>query len=363
MDIVFDILNSKSAYGRFSKSPLRPDNMAEQRKNYDNFRKYILSIQDSSGQPLYRGRRKTFIVGFINTFHAVLMLAEELFSSGLKYLPTFRISQDFIETLFSKIRRMGGHNSNPTCVLFKAALKKLLCKQFVQGSNSANALEADSNSGIFSLKWSKRTAPVPTVSDISLSNDLVEKLQHLETSTSNIVRDNIVTYVAGYVVRSLLGSVKCEACAEALVGKRGNCVFDHDYQSYSYKSTQLLNIKDRGGLVAASQSVNDIIKRCESIMERYVDQKFLRKDNHINLLVALLFRSVIVENPTLLFTHSCELGEGSLDHSKQLIREIARKYFDIRIKHYVKHYNKTVIHGSKGKDRSKLSRLVIFKHL
>ena len=44
------------------------------------------------------------------------------------------------------------------------------------------------------------------------------------------------------------------------------------------------------------------------------------------------------------------------------VREIARKYFDIRIEHYVKHNNKTVIHGSKGKDQSKLSGLGVFKH-
>lgn len=68
------------------------------------------------------------------------MLADDLFTEGiLSYLPTFRISQDFIETLFSKIRRMGEHNTNPTALGFKNTLRNLLAKQAISASNCGNS--------------------------------------------------------------------------------------------------------------------------------------------------------------------------------------------------------------------------------
>ena len=88
------------------------------------FRDYLLSLHNANQQPLHISKRKTLVVGFVCTFDAVLRLADELFAEQwLTYFPTFRISQDFIETLFSKTRCMGGHNNNPSAVAFRSALR------------------------------------------------------------------------------------------------------------------------------------------------------------------------------------------------------------------------------------------------
>ena len=103
------------------------------------FRDYLLSLHDANQQPLHVSRRKTFVVGFICTFDAVLRLADELLAEQrLPYFPTVRISQDFKETLFSKICCMGEHNNNPSAVAFRPALRSLLTKQFISSSKSAN---------------------------------------------------------------------------------------------------------------------------------------------------------------------------------------------------------------------------------
>lgn len=362
MDRAFDCLNSKSAYGKWNKSPLRPDNITKVTAIFQEFKDYLLTLQDSSKQPLYATRRKTFIIGFVCTFQSVLMLANELFAEGLKYFPTFRISQDFIETLFSKIRRMGGHNTNPTAPLFKAALRKLLCKQSIDASSSANAIECDTNSGIFSLEWSKRRSPLCSNTDTEMPDELVAKLQSLSLS-NNVHKDNIVTYIAGYVVRSLSGKVKCDNCLSQLISASNADYGDHKYATTKNANSSLLvNVKDRGGLVHPSEAVVSILNRCEQVLILYLDRKFMLKDNVAELLMALVFRSFIEDRPKVLFNHTCELEEGSIDHSKQLIRDIALKFIDIRLKYYVKRFNKIVVQEGKGKERTNLSRLVIFKH-
>lgn len=347
---------------------MRPENLNSKRESYETFKTYLLSLQSANGQPLFRSRRKTFIVGFVNTFCAVIMLADDLFSLELTYFPTFRISQDFIETLFSKIRRMGGCSSNPTPVLFRSALKKLLCKQAVNSSKSANSVETDGTSGLFSLIWSKRSAPMPVDADsLSVPDD---KLQSQPFPANNIVKDNIIAYVAGYVVRSLRGSVKCGHCSVQLIEARVRGLGDHGYvERYGIDGipdaqNQLLKIKDRGGLIMASQAVVSVCRRCEGILEMHLDTKFLRRASPAEVLVILLFRNLMEDQPlrSVFDDRRCEVEEGNLGHSKQLIRVIALKYFDIRIKHFVKCFNKVVIQGGKGKDRSNLSRLVIFKH-
>lgn len=45
---------------------------------------------------------------------------------------------------------------------------------------------------------SVQTAPVPSDSP-ALNVDVVEKLQLLQLDSSNLIKDNIVTYITGYV--------------------------------------------------------------------------------------------------------------------------------------------------------------------
>ena len=45
---------------------------------------------------------------------------------------------------------------------------------------------------------SVQTAPVPSDS-LALNVDVVEKLQLLQLDSSNLIKDNIVTYITGYV--------------------------------------------------------------------------------------------------------------------------------------------------------------------
>lgn len=339
-----------------------PGRMAEIRDVFEEFKEYLLSLRDPNHQLLHTTRRKTFIIGFVCTFQAVIQLAEELFTLGYNYFPTFRVSQDFIETLFSKVRRMGGHNNNPTSLGFRSALRKLLTKQSITASKFANCLDCDSSTGVFSLEWSKRTTPTSTYVEAEIPNEFLAKLASLSTA-SNVHKDNILRYVAGYLVRKLEGKLNCHDCAQALLGNSIQSLSDHPYYSQS-QSSKLLQVKDRGGLLAASDSVYHIVKRCEQIFNAYVCKSFISKyRNASKVLVALFMRSIIEDKPVVFFRHSCSVESGAPDHQSQLIRKLAESFVNIRLHHFCKLYNRTVVERGSGSDRGRLNRLIIFKHL
>ena len=67
----------------------------------------------------------------------------------IHYVLGYKLGQDHIETLVSKIRSQGRFNNNPDVVQFVAALKSLLVKTEITPSCNANCLEmCDTNGGI-----------------------------------------------------------------------------------------------------------------------------------------------------------------------------------------------------------------------
>ena len=338
---------------------LHQENMADIQEVLAELKEYLLSLDDHNGNPLYCSQRKTFIVGFSWTSEAVVRLARDLFSENFTYFPTFWVSQDHIETLFSKIRRMGGHNNNPTSVAFTSALRNLLAKQPIVASKSANSLDCDSTTGVFTLEWSKRVSAFEQIDMLDV-DDLSHKLRSIMSSSE--LKSNILYYIAGYIVRSLRGKLKCENCAQQLVKPVGIFNSDHSYYSTCVGNGALLNVKDWGGLVRPSDQVFHVVERCEAVLLCYLSKNFLSRRYSKSLLLALFTRSHVEDRPTKFFRHSCDLVEGQLDHTQQLTREISSRYIEIRLKHFSKQYNHLVVEKGKGSERFIHNRLVIFKH-
>ena len=199
MDRGFDILNSKSKFGRGSKEAITSENIADKEEALDEFCAYLLGLTLADGQPLSTCRRKTFVIGFVTTAHTAISLARNLLTmdESFEYFLTFKLSQDPIETLFSKIRRMGGNNNNPNVNQFMSALKKLIVKQEVNASQNANALAMEGSTSVFALKWSKRTSPtVMDIADDEGDSDLGLLFDRVSLTDSHV---NILYYIAGYI--------------------------------------------------------------------------------------------------------------------------------------------------------------------
>lgn len=97
-----------------------------------SFKTYISGLKKSSGQLLIESQQRTGFLGLFLGLDAAIGLAKMLIIetphclTPLKYLLTYRLSQDHLELFFSVVRSRSGFNPNPTCRLFTVAFKGIL---------------------------------------------------------------------------------------------------------------------------------------------------------------------------------------------------------------------------------------------
>ncbi len=132
MNNLFDILNSKSKFGKQYKAPISIQNYANIKKYLQDGIEILKSLKTADGVAVVDGPRKTFVQGFAISADSILAVSEELLQRHnlpYKYVLTYRFSQDPLEMFFSKIRSRLGWNNNPNALQFKYALRSLLLRK------------------------------------------------------------------------------------------------------------------------------------------------------------------------------------------------------------------------------------------
>lgn len=106
---------------------------------------YLDDLKLMDGKPVNTSNRKAFIIGFNTAAHSLVEIARYVFDNfpQTKYFLSYKLGQDHIEMLFSKIRSKGGYNNNPDVVNFKSALRALLVKSDITPSPNANCVEVE----------------------------------------------------------------------------------------------------------------------------------------------------------------------------------------------------------------------------
>ena len=138
IDHLFDILKSRNPFAKGFKSALRAANRAVWYPFLEVASNYILELKSSTGQLMYHTRWKTAFIGFliaIISVRGIYMDLVEKAEAPLKYILTYKVSQDHLELFFGALRSAGGFNNNPTTQQFTAAYKRLLLRSSVQGGN------------------------------------------------------------------------------------------------------------------------------------------------------------------------------------------------------------------------------------
>lgn len=127
------------------KTPIFKKNIEYLRHKTDDIIKYLFSLKTTSGQPLYRTGRKTFIYGLSIAAKSILDISEKIFENNksFKYILSYKFSQDHLEILFSKIRGRHSFNNNPTCQQLKDAFRQILLHSDIKQSINANCFEFD----------------------------------------------------------------------------------------------------------------------------------------------------------------------------------------------------------------------------
>jgi hypothetical protein len=379
IDRLFDILNSRSPFGKRFKKPLSLHDVDQWCSIIDTSIYYLAHLKTSEDIPLLNHRRKTFVLGLITAASSIKNLAISLLNNVVnpfKYVLTYKFSQDHLELLFACIRGKNGFNSNPDVRQFKSSLKRILLRNsIVTSSRNANCLtlEKVSSGSIFSLKWNKRSSPI-CLNDSQLlyteKHDIMEQLSDaINNSNLSLYKQSILGYISGFIVRKMMKNLSCSVCSEALYTvhstKHNSISHDHHYSKFFVPAClSLIASKNGGGLVFPSPSVTNIVMKAEKILKIFLtcgNLPKLKKENIINE----IHRSIVQE------TFFTELHDHDLDHepltedlhSTQLVKKIVEKYCKIRLYAYEKTFNKEMLHKGKTGFRQQSTKLLTFKGL
>jgi hypothetical protein len=103
IDKLFDALNSRNPRAKGFKAPLGLFNQHHWEPFLKDTIVYLRCICEPTGQPIYMWKRRHGILGFILTTTAVLDMCKEMLGNDLKYLLTYKLSQDHLEMFLSKV--------------------------------------------------------------------------------------------------------------------------------------------------------------------------------------------------------------------------------------------------------------------
>ena len=376
IDHLFDILNSRNPVARGFKAALTPSNYHLWDPFLDEAFAYIMSLKDTSGQPMMSTRRKTPFIGFLCAIQTVKSLYFEYVAGAdapVKYLLTYKLSQDHIELFFSAVRSSLGYNNNPTARQFIAAYKRLLIRHEVKGLGG-NCAHLDGTDILFLTRDVHTNKGVVNTVDTDILDICLARHYDIVTSQSDEVsqlqlehkyakkcdltslsefRVNVVAYVAGYVVKMVRRILHCPDCLGSLTA--------------APLSEKLLfvKLKDKGGLIKPSESV---VKVCE-ITEQAISRMMASCKGNLPLalgskLVATVSLSVLSEVGESksvfadLYDHMFDSSPES-NHVYKLIKVISQCYIKIRMHAIAKRYTE---HKTGTKVRKQLTKLVLFKH-
>ena len=363
-DHLFDVLNSRNTFAKGFKSALRLGNKQSWNPFLDDCYQYIKGLRAADGTLIQFTRRKTAFIGFMTNIRSIQGLFNdhvEKDESPMKYLLTYKFSQDHLELFFGAVRAAGGFNNNPTSQQFTAAYKRLLMRTNVKGGQG-NCIRQDMT-GILNVTgdtYRVREHDI-TITDAALARkyDITDKnfqqLDHDYAEIPNITsiseyKQAAISYIAGYVAKMASKKLLCITCIAALGSKTRKPV--HTFISF----------KDRGGLWKPAASV---VKVCE-VTELRVQKMLAFTSGKLPQGKGVLqgVTSCVLQDLDIskifndLDQHMFE-STATDNHIFILIKTIASCYCKIRFHHLAKETTQRI---SGDIVRKRLNKLVLFKH-
>jgi len=357
IDRLFDILNSRSIFGKGFKAPICMSNMQAKVTALSDTCQFLLSLCDSNGKKVTETKRRMCILGFIASIDAIIFLSERLLTTvngingvQLRYLLTHKLSQDHVEMFFSTIRRRGGWNNNPTALQFAIAYRSILSR--------VGAVPSD-NGNVHISVCNDVPDAIPSVSqDWSASGDsqcddadTVESIEVDEMTLPLLSEfvENVCVYIAGFVIRRVVPKVQCTDCRKLLSDPP------------VMNSCQLLILKDNGGLITPSQGVVKIVEQAEKYIRHLVPAD---SSAYAISRLGLQLESTVLENvdPVAIFGHSVhgfETADGIDNHLFLLTRLVVRAYTKLRKYHMLRSWN---IKQQGKVVRQTLTKAVLFRN-
>lgn len=324
-DEAFDIMNSRNIRNYGTKAPLTPQNATAKLERFSNISDYLSRLKFTDGKLVVKSGRKFAVLGFMIDAQSLRGLYIT-YLQNLDVFLTYQLSQDPLELLFNIIRRRGGWNNNPSALHLQGAFRSVLLGAGCHSANRGNVLPLDDTPLVDVQREDAEEQFDPCLSE---KWGLHEYIQ------------DVITYIAGWVIRKFKERVSCQACIDSLVES-----------SQAVRPSSLLNIKNRGGLIIPSRDLVALLMFCET--------RFRRNDSFVQISraatetygrIGTLFLSGIDH-----FETTCH---GISSHYSNLITFCVETFLHLRFHHKARCDNES---GDMKSRRKKLSKLVLFQH-
>lgn len=301
IDRLFDILNSRTPTASGYKRPINLSNY-DHVKEFLSFAEELILGLEADDRPLVSSVRYTGFVGFLFCIRSFLNLSKELLTQAqpLKYVLSYKFSQDHIELLFNSIRGALGWNTNPTPKQFGFIIRRLHARVGITPDSNGNCINFSDDG----------------CNDDSKPSDVCEDQDDFLLPTSAYLV-NVIAYIGGFVVRKLLRHDNCPECRASLVAS-------------AYDSTMLtdelyfIRLRNNGGLLIPSPDVIKVLKIAESVFCSLPLRKQIPSVVTVRVLNALPFKVFssdhMIEN----------------DHRSRTIRSLIHVYCNLRSHHLAK---------------------------
>lgn len=391
IDFLFDFLNVRNPWGNGCKSPLKKANEIIWRQRVLNEINYLSQLTLSNNTPIYLSPRKTGFIGFYTACLATIRIFDRYVkpdNGPLKYLLTYKLSQDHIELFFAAIRARSGWCPNPTALQFTSAYKRLLVRHDIQVA-TGNAQMMDQTKILNITPCRKKTIATldrydPNIYS-SLDNVRVQEKYCLDRSSNSIAEDlkefldfswamptnltefsiHAIGYIAGFVVKKLFSMIKCSKCLEGCRQQFTPVTSIHN--SYSLKGLALVAQKNRGGLILPSDSVITICSYAESLFRKACNSNSGKPPVEMNfpaLLAHSVFKNLLSSTKELFpeleqhFNDTFVL-DSCTGHKYFLVKCILIYYIEIRMYSFTKNVSLSI---TGTQIRHFLTRQIVWAH-
>ena len=184
------------------------------------------------------------------TINAVLQLWAAV-RGELKFLMTRRLCQDGLENFFGAIRRVGHQNDNPNPTQFREAFRKTAVNGVMAASEHGNC-EPDADRLFTALTSVTARCSQPQAS-AAVQFDVGPQPPVMPVPQDKIT-DNVLAYIAGYLVSKSEADHTCSACNAALCAGRATVTKDRE-SLIGFKSFTGLRSIDVGSLKVPSEQL------------------------------------------------------------------------------------------------------------
>jgi hypothetical protein len=289
---------------------------------------------------LFCSKRKTGFLGVILCLKNMFSLYHALVDGKeLKYLLTFKLSQDFLETFFSAIRARGAWNNNPNALQYQAVYKRLLLTHDIRDFETSNCLADSVEILSVSAKKQHQIDPVAMVEDeyvvTEWDHDYIQTLWDLSPHVGNVV-----SYIGGFVVRRILKRQICAICSDHLT---------------SPEISLLIAFKKRGKLINPSTEVIRICTVAEKVLRENISALFTTSSVVDVLINKIIKRLGVTFNTESMHQHI--LSQSVLDNHVMQVVKLILKYITVRL-----HQEGRSRSEKDSNIRHKYTKLILFRN-